>query len=455
MSLTDAKARAAKPTDKRYELVDGDGLALVVLPSGSKIWRLRYRTTSGERKHVKLGKYPDVGLSSARQQAGKLRGDVYAGKDPAAERAAKREPGATLASVVESYIDEHAPGWRPKTADAYIRALRVFTRWADGARIRQASQLTPGSLAKLRGHLISLPRRAPASGGPRGEQVTQDEKRSPATVNRELRAIKTFLQASRRARRLPGIVSSDEISDALALVRADMDRPRPMKPAKLRKLLAACLEHDSTTWMETRSEHRGVTVPGSTRRYDPVGPFVATMLLTGMRLGEALALTWDDVDLDEHEIRVRASKTGRERSVDLAVSPALHRLLASMRGDGKGRVFSWTRPALDDARLRLINEFGAPAFQWSVRNSRAGERSAPTLRSTCGCYLTCAPSIFGAASVFLSAAALGHSVRVAETHYLVTLRRIPKEATTLEAAMEIEAELQSLALSHSSSSSST
>jgi integrase len=94
-------------------------------------------------------------------------------------------------------------------------------------------------------------------------------------------------------------------------------------------------------------------------------------------------------------------------------------------------------------------DYGAPPFLFSTRHSRAGDAapSAPTLRSTCGCYLANAPAIFGAASVYRAAAQLGHSVQVAERHYLGTLRRIPASATTLEAAMEIEAALAEITAS--------
>lgn len=58
-------------------------------------------------------------------------------------------------------------------------------------------------------------------------------------------------------------------------------------------------------------------------------------------------------------------------------------------------------------------------------------------RSTCGCYLANAPGIFAVASAFRAAQQLGHSIAVAERHYLGTLRSIPKDATTIEAAMQI------------------
>ncbi len=49
MALTDAKIRAAKPTDKAYKLTDGAGMFLLVHPNGSRYWRLRYRILGKRR----------------------------------------------------------------------------------------------------------------------------------------------------------------------------------------------------------------------------------------------------------------------------------------------------------------------------------------------------------------------------------------------------------------------
>jgi hypothetical protein len=62
------------------------------------------------------------------------------------------------------------------------------------------------------------------------------------------------------------------------------------------------------------------------------------------------------------------------------------------------------------------------------------------MRRTCGTYLTNAPGIF-AASAYRSAKQLGHSVQVAEKHYLGLARGISPTARTLEAAMQIESVL--------------
>lgn len=72
MALTDAKIRAAKPTDKAYKLTDGAGMFLLVHPNGSRYWRLRYRIL-GKEKTLALGVYPEVSLSEARTKRDEAR----------------------------------------------------------------------------------------------------------------------------------------------------------------------------------------------------------------------------------------------------------------------------------------------------------------------------------------------------------------------------------------------
>lgn len=67
MSLTDAKIRTLKATDKLYKVSDSHGLYLLVKPGGSRHWYLKYRI-NGKESRIALGAYPAVSLSDARQQ---------------------------------------------------------------------------------------------------------------------------------------------------------------------------------------------------------------------------------------------------------------------------------------------------------------------------------------------------------------------------------------------------
>ncbi|MDD2770375.1 MAG: tyrosine-type recombinase/integrase [Methylococcus sp.] len=69
MALTDTKLRKLKPGDKSYQEADEGGLFVEVTPSGSTIWRLRYRTggRGSKQEKITLGDYPTYSLAEARQ----------------------------------------------------------------------------------------------------------------------------------------------------------------------------------------------------------------------------------------------------------------------------------------------------------------------------------------------------------------------------------------------------
>jgi len=83
--LTAIKIKALKPKDKPYKVGDGEGLFLLVNPSGPLLWRFKFRYHSIEKK-VALGRYLDIGLKEARQQRDEAREQLKSGIDPLAVR---------------------------------------------------------------------------------------------------------------------------------------------------------------------------------------------------------------------------------------------------------------------------------------------------------------------------------------------------------------------------------
>lgn len=81
MSLTDIKAKNAKPLEKEYKLTDGFGMFLRVTPKGSKYWQMAYRF-EGKQKILSIGVYPAVSLADARQRRDEARRLLAQGIDP-------------------------------------------------------------------------------------------------------------------------------------------------------------------------------------------------------------------------------------------------------------------------------------------------------------------------------------------------------------------------------------
>ncbi len=418
-----------------------------VLPSGAVTWRARYTEPDTGREAYATLDGVALPTHEARTLWAKRKAQALAARRMDLEAGAPREQAKTLADALADYRSAAQHTHRPKTLATHELAFAHFVRWSGREGIESTSDLTRAGLASFREYLIARPRKAAKRGGKRGTRTDTPSRRSPVTVNRELRSTKALLNQWRMAGLLPH-VDSDAIGDTLKALPVPREQPEYLTPAKAENLLQAALRHDADVFAATREEHAGLRTPGTTARYVPIAPFAAFLLLTGCRRGEALGLTWADVDLDakdEHgrvvgEIRLRAeqTKTHRARTIGLEVSPALRKLLAAMKlqaGHGAealhvfGGATPYTADVVEAARQRLKSEYGAPAFDWQV------------LRSTCATYLTNAPGIFGAATAYMSARQLGHSVAVAERSYLGVHRGIPREARTLEAAMQIEAVL--------------
>lgn len=87
MPLSDAKIRSLKPSDKPYKVSDEKALSILVTPSGSKLWRMKYRFGNKE-KTLSVGSYPDISLSHARSERDAARTLLARGIDPMEEKRA-------------------------------------------------------------------------------------------------------------------------------------------------------------------------------------------------------------------------------------------------------------------------------------------------------------------------------------------------------------------------------
>jgi integrase len=113
--LTERGVQTAKPG--RHS--DGDGLHLVVSPSGRKKWVLRYQN-KGKRRDKGLGAYPEVGLKEARSKAGADRALIAKGIDPIEEHRAARKaakPVPTFGDIARIVIADA----QSKSANAKVR----------------------------------------------------------------------------------------------------------------------------------------------------------------------------------------------------------------------------------------------------------------------------------------------------------------------------------------------
>ena len=133
--LGDLKLRAALPGDKPLQDASVPGLRFETgARKGQGKWILRFVSpTTGKRRDMGLGRYPEVGIADARSKGHLARQLIASGRDPIDERAAEkaqREAHTRVLSFEEAARRVHADskaGWRnSKHQDQWINTLRDY-----------------------------------------------------------------------------------------------------------------------------------------------------------------------------------------------------------------------------------------------------------------------------------------------------------------------------------------
>lgn len=120
MPLTDTAIKKLRPAEKPVKVTDERGLYLLVNPTGSKLWRWKFRF-DGKEKVLPLGQYPDVSLAQARDAREDARKLLAAGVDPMAQRKAQK---VARAFAVENSFAAVArlwwAGWKAARSDSHV-----------------------------------------------------------------------------------------------------------------------------------------------------------------------------------------------------------------------------------------------------------------------------------------------------------------------------------------------
>jgi integrase len=123
--LTELAVRKLKPEPATYLIWDAHtrGLALKVMPTGSKAWKAIY-SFHGRPRWLHLGDASVIGLADARLLTAEAMLAVARGKDPAAEKKAERGAG-TFAELAARYVEQHAK----KKNKSWAQADRLVQRY--------------------------------------------------------------------------------------------------------------------------------------------------------------------------------------------------------------------------------------------------------------------------------------------------------------------------------------
>ncbi|WP_354682277.1 tyrosine-type recombinase/integrase [Cupriavidus necator] len=298
--LTDRELAKLKAQEKLYKLADRDGMYAAVLPTGTVSFRYDYRL-NGRRETLHIGRYDaalaskparepetleygmDMSLREARTLLDRARRDVERGASPSRAKVEKRTAAAealTFGGWAESYFSHKAD---PKSGAEQLAESTLAFRRSTYRRVIEPE------LGKLRLDEVT-PQRL--------KRLCDDakEKRGPAVAIH----VREVVQAVFRHAQGSGQTAINPAEAIRASTIATFEpRDRALSPAEIRTFLTA-LEQVATT---------------PTLRLA-----LKFVLLTGVRKGEFIGATWNEVDFDAERWTIPAArmKAGKAHVIPLS-----------------------------------------------------------------------------------------------------------------------------------------
>jgi integrase len=250
-------------------------MASLVRKPRSKFWFACFRDANG-RQRRKSTRTSDrkkaIKIAEQYEQVGQRKMPARAVRETLAElyREIYNEsvPTATIRTFVENWLKTKQPEISPATLAFYRKSTSKLLEFLGSAADLDLASVTRTTLVEFR------------------NQVAQ--KASATTTNHDLRAIKALFREAKR----DGYIAEDP-SEFVDTVRKSFDdKRRPFTIAEIQRVLAVA-----------DSEWQSLVLFG---------------LYTGQRLADIAALTWDNLDLNQNEIRLRSRKTAKRMMVPIA-----------------------------------------------------------------------------------------------------------------------------------------
>jgi integrase len=264
MKLSDTKVRALKPQEREYKVADGAGLTLVVTPSGAKVWRLRYRRPGGRAAQASLGQYPVVTLAMAREKTLEAKRLIAEGGDPITDR--QKEVDRTFATAARAFVTMYRASWAKDHCARVTNRLELDVIPAIGQMdvddIRQSDIRRAVQGIFDRGSIDTAKRTISVIGQVLDMAIDEEERPNPARSLRRRRA-------------------------SLPPTPATRHQPALTREAELGPFLDGLWEWKQPTLGK---------------------PLVQLAMLTFARLGELLAMRWDEIDTGRAEWTYTVSK---------------------------------------------------------------------------------------------------------------------------------------------------
>ena len=349
MTLKAQQISAFPTKEAPYRKADEKGLYLEIFPSGSKLWRLKYRI-AGKEKRLALGAWPEISLAKARQARDDARAQIGEGIDPGLERkkskaVAKISAANTFAAIGAEFIEHKMLG------EGKAPATILKARWFLDLLIPAIGQLPITDVDPQM--LLAAIKRLEAKGN------YETAKKCRSFASRVFRyAVWTGRAKSDPAAMLQGALVTKKAKHYAAI----------LEPTKLGQLLRSI------------DEYSGNPV---TRLALQIAPYVF------VRPGELRHAEWSEFDLEAAIWNIPASKMKARRAHSVPLSGQVISLIQQlMELTGKERylfpsAYTPARPMSENTVNVAFRRMGYTKDEMTAHGFRA---TASTMLNECGLW---------------------------------------------------------------------
>jgi len=303
------------------------GLAIRVSKGGTRVWTLKYRSTGGVQRRLKLGDYPRMTVAQARREAARIKLQVRVGNDPAADRDAKRAEKTLRELIEECLSDSRARKLAPHTIEVQTsNAKNVDSRLLS----KPISSITLRDIEAMH-HRLSE-HRIDDRGLRRGGHYA---------ANNTVRFLRDAFNKAISWGWMPDANPCKNIK-----LHREPKREEFLSVEQIAAVNRALMEEPDWRW----------------RAYFPL------VLMTGTRKSELLRARWEHVDFKERIIRIPRTKSGKPLRLPYGDAAAAIIENLPSRGDSE-----WLFPS----KLSRTGYTTSPDDAWQRIRKRAG---IPTAR---------------------------------------------------------------------------
>ena len=285
--------------DTYYNDSTQEGLVLIVRKGGRKVYALRTRDKQGTQIKKTIGNANSVSLKSARAAAKMLCSQLVQGQNPFPK--IKDDKAKTFAAVYDSWR-EWSETHREDPKSYYKRQSMRDSRGA----LSYFNDIPLDKIDKVKIEDYQA------------EKVKINNKAS--TINRHITELKFITRWAVDH----GIIDNHQLDGVKRLPELDSTPKTHHFSSKERNNLLSAADKLSKTCSG-----------GHNMAY--ILPLTQLLLATGMRPGSALGLIWDDVDLLNGVIKLRAANIKTRKDARIYLSPQMTEIIRNWKGQTTGQ----------------------------------------------------------------------------------------------------------------------